>query len=552
MNIILELLLTLTVAGSAVVACILVLRIIPINAFPTKWRYGISKMAVGFYLLPVVLGMQWISPLVTFNATETAPIMNELPSTVQHALPNPYSRINPVQLIPEQTISANVALPLIILWAIGAIAFAAWQMYCYRRFLKKLEHTRTNVPISSEAAKQLPFIKEALNVKSNVRLAYSSIIRSPVLVGLRKPTIYLPIENTVNMDMVIRHELIHLKRKDLWVKAFTLLASALHWFNPLVYILRKEIHTWSELSCDEEVVKEMSYAERKRYGETILNVMAGSRNLPVQFCASLSGDGKQLKRRLMMMLNVKKQKKKTLYLSITAVFLVAVISTSAAAWASSNTPKVIGNEGSHSEAKPNEVANEAAPKAPPSNDVVETEGNGVGTQPEEARPVPAVENEGNNVETQPEEARPAVVAENKTITDYQGNETVAAPKNIGANEKSGAESQANVEPALPVDDGYRKSHPNEIPPGTSMTVRSMTPQERASMEELEEELRATLTPEELAEYDDEYSHPNEIPPGTSITVRSMTPEERASMKETEEELRATLTPEELAEYDFDK
>lgn len=173
------------------------------------------------------------------------------------------------------------------------------------------------------------------------------------------------------------------------------------------------------------------------------------------------------------------------------MFLVAVISTSAAAWASSNTPKVIGNEGSHSEAQPNEVANEAAPKAPPSNDVVETEGNGVGTQPEEARP--------------------AVVAENKTITDYQGNETVAAPKNIGANEKIGAESQANVEPALPVDDGYRKSHPNEIPPGTSMTVRSMTPQERASMEELEEELRATLTPEELAEYDHEYSHPNEIP-----------------------------------------
>ncbi|WP_339270831.1 M56 family metallopeptidase [Paenibacillus sp. FSL K6-1330] len=552
MNTILELLLTLTVAGSAVVACILVLRIIPINAFPTKWRYGISKMAVGFYLLPVVLGMQWISPFFVFNGTATIPSVNELPSTVQHAVSGPYSGIHSEQLVPAQTISANVALPLIILWAIGAIAFAAWQMYCYRRFLKKLEHTRTTVPISSEAAKQLPFIKEALGLKSNVRLAYSSIIRSPVLVGLWKPTIYLPIENTVNMDMVIRHELIHLKRKDLWVKAFTLGASALHWFNPLVHILRKDIHTWSELSCDEEVVKEMSYAERKRYGETILSVMVGSRNLPVQFCASLSGDGKQLKRRLMMMLNVKKQKKKTLYLSITAVFLVAVISTSAAAWASSNTPKVIGNEGSHSEAQPNEVANEAAPKAPPSNDVVETEGNGVGTQPEEARPVPAVENEGNNVETQPEEARPAVVAENKTITDYQGNETVDAPKNIGANEKSGAESQANVEPALPVDDGYRKSHPNEIPPGTSMTVRSMTAQERASMEELEEELRATLTPEELAEYDHEYSHPNEIPPGTSITVRSMTPEERASMKETEEELRATLTPEELAEYDFDK
>ena len=140
-------------------------------------------------------------------------------------------------------------------------------------------------------------------------------------------TIYLPTENTVNVDMVIRHELIHLKRKDLWVKAFTLGASALHWFNPLVHILRKDIHIWSELSCDEEVVKEMSHAERKRYGETILSVMAGSRNLPVQFCASLSGDGKQLKRRLMMMLNVKKQKK-TMYLTITAVFWLRISTSS--------------------------------------------------------------------------------------------------------------------------------------------------------------------------------------------------------------------------------
>ena len=55
MNTILELLLTLTVAGSAVVACILVLRIVSIHALPTKWRYRISKMAIGFILSPLSL-----------------------------------------------------------------------------------------------------------------------------------------------------------------------------------------------------------------------------------------------------------------------------------------------------------------------------------------------------------------------------------------------------------------------------------------------------------------------------------------------------------------
>lgn len=102
----------------------------------------------------------------------------------------------------------------------------------------------------------------------------------------------------MDIGMVIHHELIHLKRKDLWVKAITLATSALHWFNPFIYMLKKDIHTWSELSCDEEVVKEMSHTERKRYGETTLNVMVGSRDLPIRFCASLSGDGKKLKRRL--------------------------------------------------------------------------------------------------------------------------------------------------------------------------------------------------------------------------------------------------------------
>lgn len=50
--------------------------------------------------------------------------------------------------------------------------------------------------------------------------------------------------------------MIHLKRNDLWIKALVLVANALHWFNPLVYVLRKDIHMWSELSCDEEVVKD--------------------------------------------------------------------------------------------------------------------------------------------------------------------------------------------------------------------------------------------------------------------------------------------------------
>ncbi|QLG40724.1 peptidase M56 [Paenibacillus sp. E222] len=338
MNTILVLLSTLTVAGSVVVAFILLLRLVPFQVFPAKWRFGIGKMALGLYLLPIFLAFNWMFSL--FPSSNT---VNELPINAQHVIPGSF---NPTPAIQVQTISANVALVFICLWVIGAIAFAAWQTYCYHRFIKTLKLTRTSVPMTSEIAMLLLVIKENLGLKSEVRLAYSAMIRSPFLIGLRKPTIYLPLKNSANVDisMVFHHELIHLKRKDLWIKALILVARALHWFNPLVHMLSKDIHTWSELSCDEEVVKGMTLADRKRYGETILNVVAGSRNLPIQFCSSLSGDGKQLKRRLTFMLNVKNVNKKTFVVAISTLFVVAAISTVTTAWASSNTPRVVASE----------------------------------------------------------------------------------------------------------------------------------------------------------------------------------------------------------------
>lgn len=330
MNIFFEILCSLTVAGSIVSVCILALRLIPVSVFPTKWLYRLGKLAILFYLFPVSLGLSWLLD-IAFQTTSTIP-----------GTENAASGVLAGTFIPEQTISVTTAWFLLCVWGIGVIGFSAWQAYCYRRFLNELSRTRTPVLCHSEAAVQLPLIKEALGLKRNITLAHSTLVRSPILVGFFKPTIYLPPENTVKMDisMVIHHELVHLKHKDLWVKALTLGVSALHWFNPLIHMIRRDIHTWSELACDEEVVKEMSHEERRRYGETILNVMAGTKKMPAQFCSSLSGEGKQLKRRLMIMFNVKKLKKKHWMLSMGALLLITGVSTSTAVWASNNTVKV--------------------------------------------------------------------------------------------------------------------------------------------------------------------------------------------------------------------
>lgn len=190
----LEMLVSLSVAGSAVVVFMLLLKLISSNVFPAKRRYAIGKMATGFYLLPIALVMQWLWPLFIPKPTTTVPISG-LPESLQQTQSDLPIVAMPKPSLPELNLSADAALLFLVIWGTGALVFAIWQVYCYRKFIKKLQQTRSPVLENSEATKQLYFVKKALDIQSNVQLAYSSAVRSPVLVGLWKPIIYFPMEN---------------------------------------------------------------------------------------------------------------------------------------------------------------------------------------------------------------------------------------------------------------------------------------------------------------------------------------------------------------------
>ncbi|MCY9763510.1 M56 family metallopeptidase [Paenibacillus alvei] len=326
MNEWLEVLIALTVAGSTIVACMLLLNPVSVDAFPAKWRYLVGKLAVVFYFLPIPFVVQCLSfsspePIYTLHSTQ--PIYGD--------------KINP-----EQYISFEIATLILVIWGLGTFFFATWHIYCYCKFNREIKRTSIVVPQDSKVAKMLYSCKQSLEIRTKVKLAYNSDITSPALVGLLKPMILLPVEIApdAELSMVLHHELIHLKRKDLWVKILVLGVSAIHWFNPLVHILRKDIHIWSELSCDAEVVTEMSHMERKRYGQTILNMLADTSEIPTEFCASLSETKKDIERRLTMLLNVKKQKKHIIAITVTAVIAIGAVGITTAAWAAKNTPSI--------------------------------------------------------------------------------------------------------------------------------------------------------------------------------------------------------------------
>lgn len=61
-----------------------------------------------------------------------------------------------------------------------------------------------------------------------------------------------------------------MKRRDIFIKWLLIFAGAMHWFNPLVYYVRREMNKACELACDESVIKKFDMSEMQQYGDTLI------------------------------------------------------------------------------------------------------------------------------------------------------------------------------------------------------------------------------------------------------------------------------------------
>lgn len=341
-------LLAMSIAGSAVVGLMLLLRPVTMKIFSAKWQYGIGKMAIAFFLLPVSLIVGKVSFVLPQTITPRHPSGTPLMAIPEALRPNGFA--DAIDTLVEKQLPAAMEkhLPLevigavLFIWLAGVIVFAGWHFYCYRRFSKQLRADSFPVSENTTTAALLSSCKAALGIHSEVRLMMNPKIKSPMLVGLRSPMILLPISNMRELDLklVLTHELMHLKRKDLWVKMLALLAGTVHWFNPLAHVLCRDISTWCELSCDEALACDMSHEERKHYGEAILNTLDNHSGMNTAFYSPLCESKKHIKRRLIRMLNVKKTKK---YIAVLAVAAILAIGGTGLALAAGSTGNDIDN-----------------------------------------------------------------------------------------------------------------------------------------------------------------------------------------------------------------
>ncbi|MBQ6874655.1 MAG: M56 family metallopeptidase, partial [Lachnospiraceae bacterium] len=115
-------------------------------------------------------------------------------------------------------------------------------------------------------------------VKVRTRVYETDAIDSAFVLGIRKPTIYLPVGlDRQEQAWVLLHETSHIRRKDYLVKIIATVLTIVYWFNPLVWVAWFGMCRDMEMSCDEMALEGADAELRKAYSRTLLTVATQKR-----------------------------------------------------------------------------------------------------------------------------------------------------------------------------------------------------------------------------------------------------------------------------------
>lgn len=321
-----NILFTMSVSGSVIILIYILIYPIAKRYFPLKWRYLVLKGAIFFYLFPLS-EFKFIILKILYRFF---PLLQENILRKTSNIDNTY-----VILVNDEWIQLASKVKYIWLtmacFGIVSIIIIMKQVLKYWQVRKICLHYSTE-SFTDELKEQFHKIKEDLDIKKNVRFVCSEYCKTPITIGIFSPVVIFPetkveIENSL-YGYMIEHELIHIKHKDLLVKFFGLLVMAIHWYNPVGYILYYELCTMSELACDNDVVSKLDQCERRDYSNLILILTTENTFNNTRFSVGLiNKDTITLKRRI---LEMKKVGKKKLLLSCVIMALTCMVGTGTA------------------------------------------------------------------------------------------------------------------------------------------------------------------------------------------------------------------------------
>lgn len=310
----------ISVSGSLLYLLVMLISPLTKRFFSAVWHRRLLIAVLCFFAVPIGAAAASLLPLLrgipggppdTFVAELPPPLTDYV--TIKQAAGTAWTWLRDI-------------LPFIpAIWLGCAILVLGWKVWLLLRFRKMV--FQSNLPVQDGWMKEaLQVMREDMGIAAEITLAHNPCIQTPMLTGLRRPTLILPDMEwkKQELELILRHELTHYRHRDLWIKWAGMVVSALHWFNPIIWLLLGKLNYWMELACDEAIASGMDDANRRLYGAAILEVLERSRNRQSGMFAALCENRQNIKERLRTLLIMKNISKKTRNISMLVLALICI------------------------------------------------------------------------------------------------------------------------------------------------------------------------------------------------------------------------------------
>ena len=247
---------------SALIAAVLLVRAAFKNRVPKRllyalWLVVLLKLCLpgAAYALPLLPAEQTAAAQQTETPAQSAPAAQQpTQAAAQPQTPAQQPASQPQEAAKPAAAMPLVTEPVLVIWFCGSVLLGLWLLVTWLVFTVRLRRSR-----------------RFLGRRGRVRIYAAGSISSPCLAGLI-PAVYLT-EDVVQTDaaeLILRHELTHLRHLDPLWSFCRAAAVTVYWWNPFVWLAALISGRDAELACDEAVAVKLAPAQRVAYARAIL------------------------------------------------------------------------------------------------------------------------------------------------------------------------------------------------------------------------------------------------------------------------------------------
>ncbi len=316
--------------GLLAVIVVCVARRWPQQSAQASYLTGVVAMLVGFLLLPVTYLAIDISSFADATSTAFPTLFSEtaaLPPAETVHEQSASGEVQPLVTNPVNgTFVASSAKTLswrsLTPWLVGLyITGVAWMLLRLVMLTWQAQRLRRRASFIASGPLHACLHRLARRWRLQVvpRLAVAEQVAIPGVIGLLRPTILLPAAaltglSRQELELILAHELAHVRRHDVWIHLAQRLAEAVLFFNPALWFLSRRISLYREYCCDEMAcdlsnhrhLVDAATEPQTRYAMALLRVVELAQGQPSgSRVGSLAAEGRspsELRRRIARLL----------------------------------------------------------------------------------------------------------------------------------------------------------------------------------------------------------------------------------------------------------